>query len=113
MRVKLSAIDPSMRQTARAWGRVAAFNFLSRMMLAILFVAIMVAMGLVSALLRYLQAPQWVDNPGLIFVLGLAWAVPSFSRPQPIGGGNYSALLCAMHGSRMLRPIVVSKPNSR
>jgi hypothetical protein len=60
-----------MRQTARAWGRTAAFNFLSRMMLAILFVAIMAAMGLVSALLRYLQAPQWIDNPGSIFVLGL------------------------------------------
>ena len=71
MYVKLSAIDPSVRQEARARGRSRAFDFLSKMMLALLFVAILAAMGLVGALFRYLQAPSWIDDPGLIFVSGL------------------------------------------
>jgi hypothetical protein len=71
MRVKLSAIDPSMRQAARARGRSRAFDFLSKMMLALLFMAILAAMGIVTVLFRYLRAPPWIDNPGLIFVLGL------------------------------------------
>jgi hypothetical protein len=71
MQERLSVIDPTMRQAARAHGRGAAFNFLSKTMMAILFAAVMAAMGLVSALLRYLQAPRWIDDPGLIFVLGI------------------------------------------
>jgi len=72
MRAKLSVIDPSVRPTARAWGRNAAFNLLSKIMLALLFVAILAATALVGALFRYLQAPKWVDGPGPVFVLGFA-----------------------------------------
>jgi len=72
MRIKLSVIKPSLRQTAQAHGRRAAFDFLSKLMLGVLSVAIVAAMGLVGALFHYLQAPPWVDNIGLIFVLGLA-----------------------------------------
>ena len=40
--------------------------------MGVLFTAVMAAMGLVSILFHYLQAPRWIDDPGLIFVLGLA-----------------------------------------